>query len=271
MAGRNIDSKTLRFLYGKSGNKCAFPDCNEPIFEEDGTLTGECCHIEAFSPGGARYNPESTIEERNSNENLMMLCARHHKIIDSHPEEYTTERLREMKENHEKQYSRENRELNDIMLYALQHSIKEYWEEIQRIDDEAVEQKFKIKADLSCNIEELLNKIEDVFSAIEKNINSLKGSDEELLNDLQNICSLAGVDYSSFEKIPYYENPFINRNWETHNLFFPNSINHLKMYYLELCVRLYEEFAKLNHSLCHRLAEYKYRLAEHQKYNFYND
>ena len=31
----------MRFLYGKSGNKCAFPDCCEPIFEDDGTLTVE--------------------------------------------------------------------------------------------------------------------------------------------------------------------------------------------------------------------------------------
>lgn len=271
MSRRGIDAKTLRFLYGKSGNKCAFPGCNEPIFEEDGTLTGECCHIEAFSSGGARYNSNTTVTQKNSKENLIMLCSRHHKIIDSHPQEYPTEWLREIKDAHEQQYSRETRELNDKMLYALQHSTKEFWLEIQRIDDEAEFDDFKIKADPTCDVKGLMRKIEDTFFAIERNIINLRESDERLLNDLEYLCSLVGVDYSVFKEIPYYNNPFDNRNWENHNLFFPNSINHLKMYYLELCVKLYEEFAKLNHSLSHKLAEYKHKLAEHQKHNYYYD
>lgn len=41
MIRKSIPNITLRFLYGKSGNKCAFPDCNEPIFEDNGLLTGK--------------------------------------------------------------------------------------------------------------------------------------------------------------------------------------------------------------------------------------
>lgn len=271
MGRKSIDIKTLKYLYGKSGNKCAFPGCNEPIFEDDGTLTGECCHIEAFSVGGARYNPNTTIEQRNSKENLIMLCARHHKIVDSHPQEYSTECLRSIKNAHEQKFSRETRELNDKMLYALQRSTQEFWSEIKRIDEEVDINGFKIKADPTCNIEDLMKEIEETFTRIENNIIHLKESDEQLLDDFKRLCTLANVDSSQFEKVLYCDNPFNGRNWEFHNLFFPNSINHLKMYYLELCVRLYEEFAKLNNPLSYELVKYKQRLAEHQKYNYYND
>lgn len=48
-----IKPDTYRVLYARSGNKCAFPGCCTPIFEDNNQLTGECCHIEAYSEGGA--------------------------------------------------------------------------------------------------------------------------------------------------------------------------------------------------------------------------
>lgn len=39
MTRKSIPNITLRFLYGKSGNKCTFQSCNEPIFEDNGLLT----------------------------------------------------------------------------------------------------------------------------------------------------------------------------------------------------------------------------------------
>lgn len=47
-----IKPDTYRVLYARSGNKCAFPGCCTPIFEDNNQLTGECCHIEAYSEGG---------------------------------------------------------------------------------------------------------------------------------------------------------------------------------------------------------------------------
>lgn len=49
MSRKNIPTNTLRFLYGKSGNKCVYPSCNEPIFGDNGLLTGKLlgksCHM----------------------------------------------------------------------------------------------------------------------------------------------------------------------------------------------------------------------------------
>ena len=74
MTRKKISHNTLRFLYAKSGNNCAFPGCTMPIFEDDGLLTGECCHIEALSKGGARYNEATSEEEKNDESNLVLMC-----------------------------------------------------------------------------------------------------------------------------------------------------------------------------------------------------
>jgi hypothetical protein len=92
--------KTLRLLYAKSGNRCAFPSCPIPI--SDGkTLYGEAAHIKAESPGGPRYDLSQTPEERRSFENLILLCGVHHKCVDSDPISYTVDRLKQMKLDHE--------------------------------------------------------------------------------------------------------------------------------------------------------------------------
>ena len=57
--------------------------------------------VEAASPQGPRYDPEQTAEERHGYDNLVLLCANHHTIIDDDPEAYTVERLIKMKADHE--------------------------------------------------------------------------------------------------------------------------------------------------------------------------
>ena len=221
MARRSIDPNTLRFLYGKSGNKCAFPGCCEPIFEDDGTLTGECCHIEAYSANGPRYNSNTTIEQKNSEANLIMLCSRHHKIVDTHPQEYTVERLTEFKHNHELKYSRETRALNEKMLFSLVESMRKYWIELQDIDEKA-DNHLKIPINVNVGVESLMSVLVDFFEEFEFIINQLRYDDMTTLDDLKSLCEAADVDFAQFDKIPCYENPLWNRSWELLNLAYPN-------------------------------------------------
>jgi hypothetical protein len=65
------------------------------------TIIGEVCHISAASPNGPRYDPQQSPAERHGFDNLILLCANHHLVIDDDPEAYTVERLRKMKANHE--------------------------------------------------------------------------------------------------------------------------------------------------------------------------
>ncbi len=93
---------TVKRLFALSQNRCAFRGCEFPIVEESETVTGVICHIKARSVGGPRYDAHQTDEERHSFANLILLCARHSKLIDSEPERYTADVLREMKGEHER-------------------------------------------------------------------------------------------------------------------------------------------------------------------------
>jgi hypothetical protein len=83
----------VKRLFALSGNCCAFPECPQPIVEESGTVTGIICHIRAKRPGGPRYDSKQTAEQRHSFENLVLMCSRHSKVIDSEPRLYTVDRL----------------------------------------------------------------------------------------------------------------------------------------------------------------------------------
>ncbi len=74
---------TLKRLFALSGNVCAFPNCINPIVDPDyGIVVGEICHIKARKEGGPRHDESQTPEERDAFENLILMCERHHKIID---------------------------------------------------------------------------------------------------------------------------------------------------------------------------------------------
>lgn len=95
---------TVRELYLKSGNRCAFPGCTKFLFNETGTFVGEICHIEAAEPGGERFNPNHSNEERASFANLLLMCHDHHLETDN-VEKFDVARLRRIKADHEKLYS----------------------------------------------------------------------------------------------------------------------------------------------------------------------
>ena len=84
-----------------SGNKCAFPSCATPLVEATGTVTGEIAHIRGSSENGPRFDPNQNDEERHGFGNLILLCGRHHTIIDTEVDEYPASTLEQMKRDHE--------------------------------------------------------------------------------------------------------------------------------------------------------------------------
>lgn len=67
---------TLKKLFIKSGNKCAFSGCEKPMYLND-KLIGQVCHIEDAMPGG-RWNIENSNEDNRHERNLMLMCYEHH-------------------------------------------------------------------------------------------------------------------------------------------------------------------------------------------------
>lgn len=96
----------LRELYLYSGNQCAYPDCVNVLLDDMGTLHGEIAHIEGVKPGSARFNARMTNEERRAAPNLVLMCPIHHNSVDDPKRigEFSVERLREIKADHESKY-----------------------------------------------------------------------------------------------------------------------------------------------------------------------
>lgn len=103
---------TVKQLFAFSGNQCAFPECKEVlVFEKD--VIGEICHIEAENSKGPRYNTAQTDDERRAFENLILLCPKHHKIIDGDEGKYVVGILKGYKADHEKQFKESSFEVSD--------------------------------------------------------------------------------------------------------------------------------------------------------------
>lgn len=101
-----ITPKDLRILYQRSGNRCAFPTCSKILIQPDSTVenpvvSSEVAHIVSRSPDGPRGRYALPQEERDRYGNLILLCEEHHHLVDGAWQEYSVERLRQIKDEHE--------------------------------------------------------------------------------------------------------------------------------------------------------------------------
>jgi hypothetical protein len=96
--------ETLRELYLKSGNRCAFPGCKKSLFNIKGFFVGQICHIEAAEPGGERFNKKQTNEQRRAPSNLVLMCYEHH-VETNDVDKFPVEAMVRIKTEHEKKFS----------------------------------------------------------------------------------------------------------------------------------------------------------------------
>lgn len=101
----NILARDQKILCVRSGGRCAIPECRkEIIIKTPGdreSFIGEMAHIKGEKEGAARFDPNMTDKERNSYDNLILVCGNHHKTIDDQKNTYTVEKLVEIKKQHE--------------------------------------------------------------------------------------------------------------------------------------------------------------------------
>jgi hypothetical protein len=101
-----ISQKDIKLLWGKAASRCAFPDCRIQLTQNSEATSssipfGEQAHIVAKEPNGPRGASILTPEERDSYDNLILLCPNHHTIIDKNPEDFPVEKLHSLKTAHE--------------------------------------------------------------------------------------------------------------------------------------------------------------------------
>jgi hypothetical protein len=95
----------VKRLLLECGGSCAFPGCNRQLVSPDsslesGAVIAELAHIVADSREGPRGGSSLTEAERNRHDNLIVLCPEHHKVIDSQPNTFSIQVLRQMKLDH---------------------------------------------------------------------------------------------------------------------------------------------------------------------------
>lgn len=102
---RGIKSSTRLHLYVKACGRCQFAGCNRDLMQHELTQTkgnfGEMAHVVAFEEDGPRGRQEERPIDINCIENLMLLCAPCHKLIDDNPADYPREKLEFFKQEHE--------------------------------------------------------------------------------------------------------------------------------------------------------------------------
>lgn len=202
MAPRIYTDLTLKRLYGRSGNSCAYPSCTFELIYEEGNLS-DICHIEALNPGGPRHNADQSLTDKDRNDypNLILLCKNHHHIIDQTDEQgkpyYTTAQLKAMKQAHEDQMEelRESRfRLKAPSLLAkVIRRLSEYRDEHDEPEPKPLS--FEITEKISFNSIErhvwMIEKYSAYFGLVDRFYNELEsGPMKKVLNRIHD-CYLA--------------------------------------------------------------------------------
>lgn len=145
---RNYSPKTLKILFGLSGNQCYHPKCTNNVIEpatesSDAAVIAQICHIYASSVDGPRGKTGLTNKELDSQENLLLLCPNHHTVVDKQFETYPAEMLKQWKRDHEAEAitNRFATDLDDVPSDVFSRP---------DFPTELVDQKIKDKTDILC-------------------------------------------------------------------------------------------------------------------------
>ena len=235
---RKYTDKTLKRLFGLSGNICAFPNCNALLVNTKNALDSNICHIEAANEGGERYNPLMTDEARAEYSNLILLCRQHHEETND-VVKYTVEALKEMKQKHESFYLSQRIINNPSMLkntinaisnislesiseyeklnvydpklklnynsiktnYALIQEYKVYQGKINTLYDELERQGSIKKEKILSNINQIYTKIKGRYVLDSDNpLEAIKINSDNILNDVFDELYLKLKDTNFFEE-----------------------------------------------------------------------
>lgn len=100
---RNIKQATQNLLWARAAGHCEIcgKDVTRDLVMGNALNAAQVAHIKADGKLGPRYDPSQSEEDRNSIDNLMLLCHTCHKLIDDHPEDHTVEKLQQRKKQYE--------------------------------------------------------------------------------------------------------------------------------------------------------------------------
>jgi hypothetical protein len=148
-------------------------------------------------------------------------------------------------------FNKSDFKLDEAELYKLSFEMEKYWFDIDRLNkldhifaDSGLA--MDVKGDSS--FFDVIASAYDAVNGIENLLELLHKSDNSLKVDFEVLLAKKGISPELFNDIPYYENPFDNRNWESHNLGTPNWLQRLRIDLVHLEVKYLEEYLKTHSS-----------------------
>lgn len=91
----SLSAKITNIVWGLFNGRCAMCElvlARTLVDGESGTI-GKIAHIVGENKGSARYTDTLTLEQRNSPDNLMLLCGTHHDTVDNYESEFSVDDL----------------------------------------------------------------------------------------------------------------------------------------------------------------------------------
>jgi len=213
---------TLRALFAKSANRCAFPGCDHELIADSNLFVAQVCHIEAAEPGGERYNAAMTDEARRSFENLLLLCYCHYVETDR-VDLYSVVKMKQLKADHERAAARFV--VDEVQLARLAQDMDAYWARIDHVQATINVQRasghvFEIPPKIDRH-RATLDLWKDTFERLE-HVRSLfqhvGAAAQTLPADLVAYYTAVGVDLSPANSTERPRNPADGFCWETLNL-----------------------------------------------------
>ncbi|MDD7570050.1 MAG: HNH endonuclease [[Actinobacillus] rossii] len=93
---QQVPAKDIKLLWGVMA-QCSICRCH--LWNENGYIIGEHAHIRGEKTGSARYDKDYPESKLTTEENLILLCANCHSMIDKDEENWSVEKLLEVKRN----------------------------------------------------------------------------------------------------------------------------------------------------------------------------
>ena len=238
---------TLRALFAKSGNCCAFPGCKNKIINDKNQLIGEVCHIEAAEEGGERYNPNQTDEERRHYDNLILLCHEHH-VETNDIQEYTVNKLKNMKKVHEAKFINNNFELDEQVLKSILLQINEFWQNIEFLNKykHQAPEDFKMEIDVNKKCIQIFDELQNNIENLSNMLGDIAEFNNTLWENIVKYLESYNVDLSNVKNIPYYENPYNSPFWEMLCIGAPNLTNQSIILLKQFSIKYLELFIQQN-------------------------
>jgi len=205
----------LRALFARSGNQCAFPGCTHSLINEKNQFIGQVCHIEAASPNGQRFNPNQSDEQRRAYENLVLLCYPHH-VETNDAVEYSVERIRNIKYEHESRFEKNLYQIDEAVLHKIVDEMETFWNQVEK-----------------------LNKLEHSIKEFSVDIDA-RGSFFEVMSACRKNVQYLQEFFDAFRE----SEKDIRSNWELHYIGAPNRMNRLRIDLTHLEIKYLEEYLK---------------------------